>query len=316
MLVWIVFFLYLLVLWFEIYYRINFHKYRNPMYYSNSLLSFPNNSPYTKHGYNMAPHKKIVIVGLCRDSSLYIGKNLQLATMIGSFFKEYKIIVYENDSTDNTRQILEDYARTNKDLIILGQDNGDEPSYKKGLFHPSRFEKMAHYRNQYLEYIQQHYSHYDYMMVIDWDMNGSTDINGIMNTIGRDHESSDTEWGAIGTSGKGSIHGTFGLYLINYDLIALRFHNFEYDRHISIVNTLYNILYQEYHRLLYNDLEPVSSTFHGITIYKMSCIPKDAKYTPEFGCEHIGFNYKIKKNIYINPHWVSYFGVQGHSINF
>lgn len=311
MLIWIVLLLYIFISCFEIYYQINFHRYRKPMYYENTLLSFSNNSPYTDYGYKMAPHKKIVITGLCRNAAAHIGKNLQIAIMIGSFFQEYKIVVYENDSTDNTREILDRYAQSNKNIIVIGKDIGAEPSLGRGPFHHLRFERMAYYRNQYLKYIRQHFNNYDYMMVIDWDMNGSTDIDGIMNTIGRDHESSDVEWGAIGTSGKVYIYGTLGLFLMNYDMIALRFHHVNYDKMSVLKHVIYNVFYQQFHRLFYNDLEPVESTFHGIIIYKMSCIPKDAQYTSEFGCEHISFNKQITKPIFINPYWTSYFGVQG-----
>lgn len=302
-------FLYLLIFVIEVCYQLNFHKIRNPSLYRNTLLcmeSPPKTRPYTEHGYHLALQKKIVITGLCRNAEAYIDKNLQIARMIGSYFKDYCIVIYENDSKDNTRKILETQASQDPKLIVLGQDIGIDDMYTIGSLHSNRFQKMTYFRNKYLAYIRDHLPDYDYMMVIDFDIHGSTDINGIMNSIGRE-----IPWGAIGTSGKMNLYGTFGLLLFNYDLLAVRFHNVQYDNH-HFKTTLYNSLYQEYHRLFYNDLEPVRSTFHGIVLYKLSEIPPDAWYTTEYGCEHIGLNYQIK-NIYINPYWKTYVGTQGPS---
>lgn len=300
--------LYIVVFLLEIYFQLNLHRLRQPSYYENRLLCIKPRKEaemYTRRGYEMSPHKKIVIAGLCRNAGQYIEKNIHIANTIGSYFKDYRIVVYENDSKDMTRSILTRCAQQNQRLIVLGGDEGVDNMYNIGATKQLRFEKMAHFRNQYLAYIRKHLDDYDYMMVIDWDMNGSTDINGIMNSIGREHD-----WGAVGTSGKVYIHGTLGFLLINYDLLALRFHNIKYNNTNHWRSIFFNLFYQEYHRLFYSDIEPVQSTFHGIVVYKIRAIPDDAWYTTEYGCEHIGLNSKIK-NIYINPHWRSYFGVQG-----
>lgn len=299
---------YIMIFLLEVYFQFNLHRLLKPAFYENTLLCLDipkETGHHTHNGYGLAPHKKIVIAGLCRNASAYIEKNLQIASMIGSYFKDHRIVIYENDSLDNTREILQRYAQEDPHIIVLGKDEGTEDMYKIGSLHPVRFEKMAYFRNKYLSYIRQHLDDYDYMMVIDWDMNGSTDINGIMNSIGREDD-----WGAIGTSGKMHPHGTFGMMAINYDVLAVRFHHVRYWETSQWKNVLFNLFYQEYHRLFYRDLEPVLSTFHGIVIYKMSAIPKGSWYSTEYGCEHIGFNSRIR-NVYINPHWKSYFGIQG-----
>lgn len=295
----------------EAYHQFNSHQLWKPSFYRDELLYFegrPKVKHYTDYGYKIAPHKRIVIVGLCRDADKYIGKNLQIFSKIGSYFKDYRIIVYENDSKDNTRKILDKHAKNDSRIIVLGENCNMKNVYHIGAFHNDRFEKMVEFRNYCLAYVRNNFADYDYMMVVDWDMNGSTDMNGIMNSIGRDYDEK-TEWSAIGTSGNICVYGTFGLLLLNYDTLALRFHNIKYDQN-HLKSVFFNHIYQEYHKLLYPDLEPVHSTFHGIVIYKMAAIPPDAWYNTEFGCEHIGFHDKIK-NMYINRNWVSYFGTQG-----
>ena len=38
------------------------------------------------------------------------------------------------------------------------------------------FKKMANYRNRYLEFVKKNYSNYDYMLVVDLDIDGSMSI--------------------------------------------------------------------------------------------------------------------------------------------
>ena len=47
---------------------------------------------------------KAVIVGCTKNNEKYIRSNLLKLVQIGSQFNDYKIIIYENDSTDNTVQ--------------------------------------------------------------------------------------------------------------------------------------------------------------------------------------------------------------------
>ena len=56
---------------------------------------------------------KAVIVGCTKNNEKYIRSNLLKLVQIGSQFNDYKIIIYENDSSDKTREILEKNKKSN-----------------------------------------------------------------------------------------------------------------------------------------------------------------------------------------------------------
>ena len=64
---------------------------------------------------------KIVITGLARDIEPYIIKNLNMLSKIGEHFKDYRIIIFENDSKDNTRELIKKY--NNQKIYLLNDPN-------------------------------------------------------------------------------------------------------------------------------------------------------------------------------------------------
>lgn len=49
----------------------------------------------------------IVISGCTKNSGSYIYETLEILTRFGNIFDAFKLLVYENDSTDNTVCMLE-----------------------------------------------------------------------------------------------------------------------------------------------------------------------------------------------------------------
>ena len=56
---------------------------------------------------------KIVIAGCTKNSELYIFSHLSRLVEIGKLFQTYNIIIYENDSTDNTCEMLTSFKKDN-----------------------------------------------------------------------------------------------------------------------------------------------------------------------------------------------------------
>lgn len=85
----------------------------------------------------------LVICGCCRDVEAHLPRVLASMHAIGSQFREYRIVIFENDSRDATRRILEEeHALFPAGITLLLEDN--MPS-------PKRTERLAHIRNRLLE---------------------------------------------------------------------------------------------------------------------------------------------------------------------
>ena len=59
-----------------------------------------------KRGEAIASASKIVICCLARNCEKLVAKNIKRLEHIGKQFSEYKIVVFENDSSDNTRELF------------------------------------------------------------------------------------------------------------------------------------------------------------------------------------------------------------------
>ena len=125
-------------------------------------------------GKSLAKNKKIVFCGLARNCAKQLENNISLLNRLGSYFKDYKIVVYENNSTDNTKKIIQKF-----NIDLIGED--DNESFEKGVSE-SRIKRMANYRNKCLDWIKDKYSSYDYVLLIDYDIN-TFSIDGILNSL-------------------------------------------------------------------------------------------------------------------------------------
>jgi hypothetical protein len=143
-------------------------------------------------GIKEASRTKVVIAGMLRDVAPRVKDVIKKTEGVGKLFKDYTIIVVENDSSDGTRDLLLEWTRMNPKVKILGCGvNAPEcklPKTPKTEGHPinrSRMDKMTLLRNIYLDYIKQNLQDYDY--AIFWDLDAISVVyhDGILNTIGQ-----------------------------------------------------------------------------------------------------------------------------------
>lgn len=104
----------------------------------------------------------IVFGGCARDCVGNLVRNLEQCHLIGSFFQDYKIVVYINDDPE-----CADICRFYKvDLIYeeLGQK-----MIKKGQSW-ERLERLAKFRQKTLDYVRFRFAHYTFFSLLDWDI--------------------------------------------------------------------------------------------------------------------------------------------------
>jgi len=121
----------------------------------------------------------IIICGIVRNAERGLKKNIPAINEFLTFFKDYRIFIYENDSTDNTKSILQGWANSDSERIHVSLNNVDSnktiPSGKMSngvnpFFSHKRIDKMASIRNYYLEYIYSKGWDADYLMIVDLDV--------------------------------------------------------------------------------------------------------------------------------------------------
>ena len=303
--------------------KINYHEKFNPELYvlPANYISW-NNENFIENitkGYNIAKNSKIVICSLARNIRNIFEKTKVRFEHIGEQFNQYRIILFENDSSDNSRDLIETWKKENNNVILLKCcDLGNcqcklknKTGYDYGTFSEERLSKMAIYREEYLKYVQKYLYDYDYMLVIDFDLDGNTNIYGLYDSLSKD------DWGAIFSNGRNPVPGTLGFKTITYDPMATLFMDEDYDiKKYYISEILIKFLKMEYFGY-YNHFLEVKSSFNGYGLYKIKSILGCSYIGNNNACEHINLSkclYDKNDKMYINYYWEGYFNIQGDNI--
>ena len=104
---------------------------------------------------------KIIICGIVRNIDNYINNSLILCLKTTQLFKESKIIIYENNSIDRTKLILNKF-KVNPKFKIISEDIIETNN--------NHLERITNARNKLIDEIREPiYNDYDYIIMIDLD---------------------------------------------------------------------------------------------------------------------------------------------------
>jgi hypothetical protein len=135
---------------------------------------------------------KVIICGVVKNADKYLRSNIERAIELGQCCDKYKIVLYENNSTDGTKAILGSYA-DNPALQILSEDIEAETIKREskiwaytqvtGSDHPCRVEQIANARNKIINELQKEvYEDYNYVVMLDFDSRMFL-IDGILDSL-------------------------------------------------------------------------------------------------------------------------------------
>jgi hypothetical protein len=214
-------------------------------------------------------NKKVLICGIIKNCDSKIDQNINLALETSKLFNKSKIIIYENNSTDGTKEKLKYYLERpelNDKIKVISEDidlNDRSQSvvwaYTEitGSDHPCRIEFISKARNKVVdEFNKSEYDEYEYVIWIDLDSNG-WEINGIIDSFIRNEE-----WDVL-------FGNNTDLY---YDYYALRYKEQPFGPEITGEKFWDNM--KHLHFPQNESLIPVYSGFNGIGIYKKELFKK------------------------------------------
>lgn len=211
-------------------------------------------------------NNNVLICGVVKNCVGKISLNINLAIKTGELFNNYKILIYENNSNDGTKEVLQQYLYNKnkyRNINIISEDidyetikqNSKIWSYKSitGSDHPCRIEQICNARNKVIDEIKKsEYQYYEYVIWIDFDSSGWT-LEGIVDSFNKKNQ-----WDVVYANGL-EKNKTY------YDVYALRGLNTYLGPEI-IGDHFWNNL--KYIQLRSNQLIPVYSAFGGIGIFK------------------------------------------------
>ena len=263
-------------------------------------------------GKELAKDSTVAIVSISRNSSDSVGRCLkQLSDDIQPLFKKVYFYTYENDSEDNTLDILNEWAADKDNATIESEIRG--APYLPLCTSTARTENMAYARNKCQDYVRSIEDKVDYVIVIDTDYMDFS-VDGLVNSLGWLKSNKSVDAVAGFSFLYKYVHFTDGirsknLMLTNYDSWAYRINHFA---DVQPMGLMY--WFQWWMPLPGSPPIKVNSAFGGCCIYKTDKY-LSGKYNGS-NCEHVTFHGDIfvnnegKFNLFCNPSMVMYVGVE------
>lgn len=284
----------------------------------------PTKKEIIAEGRAIASRSKLTIAGCARDSEKYLSTLLKQLHEVGAAFRDYQIIVVENDSKDATRKILEaekagtshivlpdfeDYRRKYK-LPPLSMERQDDSSPLASRM-KERVLRLATLRDSYLNIVQNSSSSGDYLLVLDFDLKRIA-VNGIFHSLGLREK-----WDCITANG---LHSSKkALFPVYYDTYALDLEQAP-NQGLRWQEELRGLVTKKLKKLRKNQLFVLRSAFGGMALYRsqilhgMSYRASAVKDNCIF-CEHVSLHHAMHRTfgakIFINPQMTVYYNSIG-----
>lgn len=254
--------------------------------------------------------KSIVICSIVRDAERGLQRNIPVIKELCKHFGHYKVVVYENDSTDRTKELLQAWMDEDTENVFCQMSDGlSAPTIPSAssvscnpFFSRKRIAKMVFLRNQYLEFIEQRQLKADYLMVVDLDV-AQLYLDGILSSFAP----ITPEWDAITAFGystspklKRRYHDTYALTEWGDE------NNPQTEQKIKLLADKYGIL------AVHDEWLRVFSAFGGLAIYRFKVI-RGLRYQVltnddsrvEVRCEHYSLYKQMTEQgfnrFFINP---------------
>ncbi|MCQ2095118.1 MAG: hypothetical protein MJY59_00030 [Bacteroidaceae bacterium] len=252
--------------------------------------------------------KTVVVCGMVRDCGGELARNIPAIKAVVSCFQDYRIAVLENNSIDDTKDVLRRWAASDRKVHVSVNDF-DETKYGEievdyssaPHFRLAKIQKYVDYRNRLFDLVDSMDFEHDYLIVVDLDV-ARIDAEGVMTSFGYAGE-----WDAI--TANGYSHSV---------LLRRRYHDTyplcEYGRESlpQRIDELYD------YRSMFAPLRKgmpfvrVFSAYGGLAIYRRQAV-KGLRYKAiansgegiQTRCEHFSICLQMAENgydkVFINP---------------
>ncbi|MBX9923671.1 MAG: hypothetical protein K2Y01_06135 [Rhabdochlamydiaceae bacterium] len=214
-------------------------------------------------GYACMNQSRVVICGLAHNCAKSLESVERRIEETGGLFKDYRVVLFEYDSDDETREVLKAWQKNNPKVHLMKSEVSDSK------FAQNEFDRMANFRNKYLAYVSKNCKKFDYMMVLDMDLKDSWDLDGLASGF------ASSNWDGMFAYGLDPISWSCGLLYVMNDLAAY-VKTGDTTKQISQANISKNYLKVNFRDSLLKgsgaSMIPVASAFGGMGIYKVKSL--------------------------------------------
>ncbi|HSW85925.1 MAG TPA: hypothetical protein VLG49_00335 [Rhabdochlamydiaceae bacterium] len=214
--------------------------------------------------YASAISEKVVICGICRDVESRLPHTIAIMEKIGALFQDYRIVVYENNSIDGTKNQLRRWRQRNSRVLVQSEDINRGDLAKsiinvKNDGHFYRPEEIARARNIVLDRaMSEEFQDFPYIIWMDMDFKIPPALRGIVEVF-----QSGREWDAVFAYGIDPRNTYWDWYA---------FRDAVYPLGSEFLGNDWWYMKKQFSLSQSDDWYPVYSAFGGCGIYKKSSI--------------------------------------------
>lgn len=197
---------------------------------------------------------KCCICGPVRNCGPFLDKVLNNIEKIGSIFDDYEILIFYDNSTDNTLEKLKDYQKRNSRLKLYVNTN---------LVSKYRTHRLAYARNFCLDYVKSlDLNDYPFFIMMDFDDVNCKEVNHqvLQQYLYRD------DWDGLSFNTTPNYYDIWALSIYPYTFSYNHFKNTNIHNYDVIQNYIVNKL----NKLKQGQLLRCMSSFNGFSIYRTS----------------------------------------------
>lgn len=251
-------------------------------------------------GRRAAASKCAIFGGVTRNGGAALPRVLAHLRASGALFADYRVVVFENDSDDGTKELLRAAARADPRLLPHSEDLGLPPALARGGFHRSRFRSMARFRSRLLAHMDRAAAlacadRPTVYVMADLDLRHGWRPDALATSFAHP----DSEWDAICANG-----------VVNdgqhWDTLALRTPEFNDTRQQAQLDAAH-LRFPLWPRLV-----PVHSCFGGVAVYKPDAF-RGCRYPQGDDCEHVLLHRCMRARgrgrVFVNPVFLVQYGV-------
>ncbi len=198
---------------------------------------------------------KCCICGPVRNCGIYLDKVFQNIEQIGKIFDDYKIIIFYDNSDDNTLRKLKEYQKINPRL-----------TFYVNQYFVSRYRthRLAHARNFCINYVKQHCNidEYPYFIMMDFDDVNAKNVRPdvLKKYLNRD------DWDALSFNTSPKYYDIWALSIYPYCFSYNHFKN----TNIHNYDVIQSYIERKIRKLKEGELLQCLSSFNGFSIYRSS----------------------------------------------
>ena len=244
--------------------------------------------------------QKVVICGVCKDVEESLPNTIQIIEQMGSFFEDWRAVVYENNSKDKTKNILAAWAKSNSKVFVQAETlshaeiasfvvNRDE---KNGFF---KTELIARARNIVLDHaMSDEYKDFAYLIWLDMDFKIPPRFVGLVEIF-----EANRDWDAVFAYGVAPDNRYWDWYAHRDETAPFG---------PEIFGTVWWHMPKQFELDFSSDWYPVFSAFGGCGVYKKSSII-GCRYSGVVNLEMAMATYELLQELQLknNPMAAEYF---------